>query len=440
MRLRDRLANLAAPMAEPAVLTEPTAKQSTRDVVGDHDQRIARLRSLIGEVAARTALPSRVPAYSARGPQLLPVGASRATPQGTLHVIERWLDKAHCHGRVAVCDALAVDAALVARLALDAAFEGVDLTRLLIIDTETTGLAGGSGTVPFLIGLAFFDEGVLKVEQLFLQDLGGEAPLLQHLRERIAQASCIVSYNGKAFDWPLLRTRFILNRIALPELGPHLDLLHCCRRLLRARMPSVRLTDVEQELLGFYREDDIDGADIPGLYLAYLRGEDPSTLLPVITHNVHDLVALAAILSRLCAHFADVAPHDDPRDHLAYARVAFRASDFERVGRFAEAAVRGSDSTELAVDALSLLALVARRRGDSLAAESAWQRALVAAGTGRAAARVHLALARLYERQLKDPGRAHRHARFTFEVEGAEAHGRRLGRLRRRIERLAISG
>lgn len=439
MRLRDRLAGLAAPLGEPSTRPGEAAKASIGDVVSEHDQRIARLRSLIGEVTVRTGLPSRTLAQASRGPQLLPVGGSRSTPRGTLHIIERWLDKAHCHGRVPVSGALFVDAALVARLALDAAFEGVDLTRMLIIDTETTGLAGGSGTVPFLIGLAFFDEGVLKVEQLFLQNLGGEAPLLLHLAERIAQASCIVSYNGKAFDWPLLRTRFILNRIALPEPLPHLDLLHCCRRVLRARMPSVRLKDVEQQLLGFEREDDVDGAEIPGIYLSYLRGEDPRTLLPVITHNDHDLVALAAILSRLCGHFAEVASQDDPRDHLAYARVAFRANDCDRADMFAEAAFRGSESTEFAVEALALLAAVARRRGDQGAVESAWQRALVAAGTGRAAARVHLALAKLYERHFKDPRTAHQHARFTLDEEGAVAHGRRLGRLRKRLERLAIS-
>ena len=113
--------------------------------------------------------------------------------------------------------------------------------------------------------------------------------MLRRLGERIAAASCLVSYNGKTFDWPLLRTRFIMNRIPAPELPPHLDLLHCTRRVLKPSMGSVRLTEVERELLGFYREDDVDGALIPGLYLSYLRGGDPEPLSGVLEHNRHDL-------------------------------------------------------------------------------------------------------------------------------------------------------
>ena len=237
-----------------------------------------------------------------------------------------------------VRDALRAESELVARLALDPAFAGIDMSRMLILDTETTGLAGGAGTVPFLIGMAWFEDGALRVEQLFLREFGGEVPLLHRLAEQLVRASCIVSYNGKSFDWPLLRARFVLNRVPMPQPPPHLDLLHCVRRVCKPRMQSVRLCEVERALLGYYREDDIDGALIPGLYLAYLRGADPCTLLPVITHNEQDVVALAAILWRMCAHFSSVQPGDDPRDHLAYARVALRAGDLERAQAFADAA------------------------------------------------------------------------------------------------------
>jgi uncharacterized protein len=397
-------------------------------------ERIAQLRALIGEVVARDR--ERAPAPPG-GPQPLPVGETRATSAGPLHVIERWLEPRHCHGRTGVAGALHVDPGVLAALALDPTLATVDLSRLLILDTETTGLSGGTGTVPFLIGLGAFDDGVLRVEQLFLRNLGSEAPLLHHLAERLARASLLVTYNGKAFDWPLLRARFVLNRVPIPEAPPHLDLLHCARRVLKARLGGVRLVEVERAVLGLRREDDIDGAEIPGRYLRYLRGEDPRTLLPVLAHNEQDVVALAALLWRLCAHFASVRSEDDPLDHLAYARLALRGNDLARAQAFADAVVAGGGPADLGLHAQSLRGLIARRRGDSHGAELAWQQALAHAGCELSAGRVHLALARLYEHQLRDLSRAHSHARFTLPAEGPEQHGRRLGRLRRKLERMA---
>jgi len=397
-------------------------------------ERIARLRALIGDVVARDreqrpVLPQR------REPGVLPLGEAQDTPHGPVHVIERWLEPQHCHGRVAVRSALELDPALIAVLALEPSFAALDLSRMLILDTETTGLAGGAGTVPFLIGLGLFDGGVLKLEQLFLRNLGAEAPLLHRLGDRLARASVLVTYNGKAFDWPLLRARFILNRVPLPASPPHLDLLHCARRVLKPRLPSVRLVEVEAALLDLRREDDLDGAEIPGRYLRYLRGEDPRTLLPVLTHNENDVIALAAVLWRLCTHLARVRPEDDPHDHLAYAKLALRARDLERAQAFAEAVAAGSEAAPLRLQAAQLRALVARRRGDVHAAELAWHEALAHVSCERSAGQVHLALARLYERQLRNPASAHRHARFTEPIEGPLAHGRRLGRLRRLLER-----
>jgi uncharacterized protein YprB with RNaseH-like and TPR domain len=430
MRLREKLAQPAAP----AVASDAGDGGAVCD---ERTQRIARLRSLIGEVAARGSKRERAATDGARAPGPLPIGEQKYTPAGPLHLVERWLEPEHMHGRVLVRDALRADAFLLARLALDPALQHVDLSRMLLLDTETTGLAGGTGTVPFLIGLGSFEDGALKIEQLFLRNLGGEAPLLHYLAERLAQASCLVTYNGKAFDWPLLRARFIMNRVALPESPPHLDLLHCARRVWKPRLTRVRLVEVEQALLGFYRQDDIDGAQVPGLYLDYLRGADPRRLLPVFVHNEQDLVALAAILWRLWAHFASVQCKDDPRDHMAYARVALRAHDLERAHAFAEAAVAGSDAAELTHDALLVSAAIERQRGDARAAVQAIHRALEATRNETSAAKAHLALSRLYERQLKDLRRAHFHARFTLLAENAGAQGRRLGRLRRRLERLA---
>ncbi|MDH5671774.1 MAG: ribonuclease H-like domain-containing protein [Myxococcales bacterium] len=435
MRLRDKLSHLPAPgrpEPDPVPATELTHSEIDADTPGA--DRLQQLRGLIGQVVERDRRRQRHRA-PAQGPLPLPFGERRDTDDGPLHLLERFLEPDHHHGRVAVAGALTIAPPLLARFALDPALSDVDLSRMLIFDTETTGLAGGTGTVPFLIGLAFFEDGVLKVEQLFLPNLGAEAPMLHHLSRRMAAASCIVSYNGKSFDWPLLRTRFIMARVPVEPPPPHLDLLHCARRVLKPRMQSVRLTEVERELLGFFREGDVDSALIPALYADYLRGADPESLLPIIEHNESDLVALAAVAARLCSHFAELRPADDPRDLLAYGRVALRAGDLERALEFSIFAADHSDDGELRCQALALAALAAARAKRHEHAAESWSRVLQHATDDLWSGRAHLELAKLYEHRLADPARAYGHARFTLELEGEQAHGRRLGRLTRRLLR-----
>jgi len=440
VRLKDKLARLPHSIVQDVVRSEVVRSfedgRSFDDGAHARLDRIARLRSMIGEVANRARHTGEVAPRSprrSRGPELIPVGVLHETPDGPLHVVETYLEPDHCHGHVAVRGALSVDASLVAKLALDPKLASVDLTRMVMLDTETTGLAGGTGTVPFLIGLAYFEDGALKVEQLFLRQLGEERPMLVRLAERLAHASCIVSYNGKSFDWPLLRTRSILNRVPLAEPAAHLDLLHCARRLLKPKLESVRLCEVERELLGHYREDDVPGSLIPLLYLDYLRGGDVSPLLGVLEHNASDLIGLAAILPRIVSHFAEVRLEDDPVEHLAFAKVALRARDFERAEAFARAAAGGGAESDVVRAAHQLVAASSKKRGDVAAELSALRACLERTQTQPQAAFVHHALAKVYEHNLKDFGAAHTHARHTLEIEGPLAHGRRIGRLRRKL-------
>jgi uncharacterized protein YprB with RNaseH-like and TPR domain len=440
VRLKDKLALLSrraedtvAVRHEHVVLDQVV--HSLQDGEAARRERIARLRSLIGEVADRARHTGQLESSpkARRGQKTLPVGELRETASGPLHVVETFLEPDHCHGRVAVRGALSVDAGLVAKLALDPKLEGLDLSRMLLLDTETTGLAGGTGTVPFLIGLAFFEDGALKVEQLFLRQLGQERPMLTYLAERLAGASCVVSYNGKAFDWPLLRTRSILNRVPLAEPPAHLDLLHCARRLLKAKLESVRLCEVERELLGHYREDDVHGSAIPQFYLDYLRGGEVDPMLSVLEHNASDLIGLAAILPRMVSHFAEVRAGDDPIEHLAFAKVALRARDYERAEAFARAAVDGGGADALARQAHQVVAASSRKRGDVASSVAALVACLARTRNAFEAATVHYALAKVYEHGLKDFRAAHRHALYTLDIEGPKAHGRRLGRLRRKL-------
>jgi uncharacterized protein YprB with RNaseH-like and TPR domain len=376
--------------------------------------------------------PRQLDVASVRG--ALP-GQRRDTEHGELHLIDEYLEPHHHHGRAPISEALHVSTERLAQLALDPALEGVDLQRALFFDTETTGLAGGTGTVPFLIGIGWFEDQSMRIQQLFLPELGREAPMLHWLRERVQQSSCVVSFNGKTFDWPLLRNRFVLNRVRAPALPPHLDLLHCARRVLRSRLRSVRLVELERHVLGMYREDDVSGALIPQLYFDYLDGGDVSPIAKVIEHNANDLIALAALVAELVNHFDEVHGGDDPRDHLAYAKVAERTGDRERARSFADAAARGGGESACTVQACMLNARMARRVGDVDDEERALLGALRAADDEDLRAAVQLSLSKLYEHRRKDLSRALEHAVGTAMAEGEDAAERRVARLERRLAR-----
>jgi uncharacterized protein YprB with RNaseH-like and TPR domain len=321
-------------------------------------------------------------------------------------------------------------------LALDPALEEVDFSRALYIDTETTGLAGGAGTLPFLIGMAWFEAEHLIVEQLFLPRPGLEGPLLARLAERMQEASAIVSYNGKSFDWPLLRTRFILNRVPAPKLPAHLDLLHCARRVYKSRLGSVRLIHLEQALLGFERIDDIPGELIPQTYFDFLRGERAgSTLTPILEHNRSDLVALPALLGEILRRFAGEHAQQDARDQLGFAKVAARADSSERAIALAHAAADADLRGELASTALFLVGELKLQKGDLLGAAQAFERAVELSAQAFDAARAHLALAKLHERKTKQLACALQHAERTAECEGEQACARRVARLQARIQK-----
>lgn len=378
--------------------------------------------------------PRRLDVAAVRG--ALP-GQSTQTEHGELHLIDEYLEPHHHHGRAPIANALQVSSERLAQLALDPTLEDVDIKRALFFDTETTGLAGGTGTVPFLIGIGWFEDESLRIQQLFLPELGREAPMLHWLRERITRSSCLVSFNGKTFDWPLLRSRFVMNRVCAPELPPHLDLLHCARRILRRRLRSIRLVELEREVLGMYREDDVSGALIPQLYFDYLDGGDVSPIARVIEHNANDLIALAALVAELVSHFDEVHGSDDPRDHLAYARVAERTGDRGRARSFARAAADGGGEAACTVEACLLTARMARRGGDVHDEERALLEALRAADDDELRAMVQLMLSKHYEHRRKDPERALEHATGTALAEGDEATERRVARLERRLARQA---
>jgi uncharacterized protein YprB with RNaseH-like and TPR domain len=196
---------------------------------------------------------------------------------------------------------------------------------LVCLDTETTGLATAAGTVAFLIGLGWWTGTTFRQVQLLLPDHAEEGVLLDELSRHIPRDAWLVTYNGRGFDWPLLVTRFRLARRAAPDHAGHLDLLPIVRRLFRHRMDDARLGTVERSLLGVERHDDVDGWEIPGRYLGFLRGGPAQPLAAVVRHNDADVRSLAQLLAHLDRALGDpVTRTSAPRGDLAGLARAFR--------------------------------------------------------------------------------------------------------------------
>ncbi len=189
--------------------------------------------------------------------------------------------------------------------------------RPLFLDSETTGLAGGTGTLAFLLGLAWLDlsTGELVVEQRFLPDPASEREFLAPLSERLAAADLLVCFNGKSYDLPLLNTRFILN--GLPEVPgglPVVDLLHPARRRWKAELDACDQRTLEREVLGFRRSGDIPGEFIPPIYFQYLRDRDLGPVEAVFEHNRLDMLGMAALFARLNTMVTEDGPAAGPAD------------------------------------------------------------------------------------------------------------------------------
>jgi hypothetical protein len=174
---------------------------------------------------------------------------------------------------------------------------------LVCLDTETTGLATAAGTVAFLIGLGWWEGDRFRQVQLLLPDHADEGALLDELARHVPSDAWLVTYNGRGFDWPLLVARYRMARRAAPAHDGHLDLLPIVRRLFRHRMDDARLQTVERSLLGVERHDDVDGWEIPGRYLGFLRGGPAEPLAAVVRHNDEDVRSLARLIALLDAGY-----------------------------------------------------------------------------------------------------------------------------------------
>jgi uncharacterized protein YprB with RNaseH-like and TPR domain len=203
---------------------------------------------------------------------------------------------------------------------------------LVCLDTETTGLATAAGTVAFLIGLGWWVGDTFRQVQLLLPDHGDEPALLEAVAAHLPSDGWLVTYNGRGFDWPLLVARYRMNGRSAPVHAGHLDLLPIVRRLFRHRLDDARLRSAEAGLLGMHRHGDVEGWEIPGRYLGFLRGGPAGPLAPVVRHNDQDVRSLARLLGLLERSYAT----EDARRTAPAGDLAGLARAFARVGRLDE--------------------------------------------------------------------------------------------------------
>lgn len=182
--------------------------------------------------------------------------------------------------------------------------EGFSMDRALFMDTETTGLSGGAGTLAFLTGLGWVENGRFIVEQYFLRDYSEEVHMLARIAERMRGRTHMVTFNGKSFDCPLLESRFTLMRMRgdWRELN-QIDLLHPARRVWKLRLERCSLGALEEHVLGVSRDIDIPGAEVPERYFHYLKTHDFAEMTEVIEHNRQDIVTLMLLMGRMAELF-----------------------------------------------------------------------------------------------------------------------------------------
>jgi uncharacterized protein YprB with RNaseH-like and TPR domain len=235
--------------------------------------------------------------------------------QGTYFLSERVYESHRRHGSVEVGDLAAMPAELLRGISRGE-IEPADPRRWAFLDTETTGLAGGTGTCAFLVGVGSIEDDGFHVRLFFMRDYDEEAAMLAGLAEFLSRFEVLVTYNGKAYDAPLLETRYRLKRARCPiERMAHLDLLHGARQLWKLRMESCRRMELEYRILGVEREGDLPSDLIPYYYFEYLRTRQAFRLVPMFHHNVMDIVSLACLSAVVLPAFAS--PIEAPLRHGA---------------------------------------------------------------------------------------------------------------------------
>lgn len=395
---------------------------------------------------------SQVP--SGKDVQNLIPGVDCANDGGSFYLIENRYPLSFFHGGFRLGEALEIEPQTVSKLCagstpvlragLNDSLEAGELlsaSDFLFLDTETTGLSGGTGTVAFLVGAGCFEAGGFVIRQLFMRDYHEEPAMLHYLKRLLDGYKGLVTFNGRAFDWNLLQGRFIFNRMRLQQSEPrHLDLLYPSRRIWGLKLESCRLSSLEENILGEHRTDDIPGELIPTVYFNYLEERDASDIRRVIRHNELDILSMVSLLIKMTVLLeSPLDESDGEHELLGLGRIFEARGEMESGVECFESCVR-AESFVVRDAAVKRLSGIYKRNGDYRRAVEHWQRMMGESGGFSLFPLVELA--KYYEHKERNAAKALEMVEKALEsCLRTGLHGsRHFADLRKRRERLLKKG
>jgi len=346
-----------------------TGEHPPDNAQSERQRQINDLRRRVEAIMSRR--PEQKPAHSAvlRGNPLdlqdVIDGEEIENAHGHCFLVHRETEVSAYHGHRCIGELSTVDMESASLLANNPEIAACNFTEGLFLDTETTGLSGGTGTFAFLIGLGWFEDESFVTQQIFARDFSEERACLVFLKEVARNKRFLITFNGKSFDVGLLTTRFIMNRLSDPLSDlPHLDLLHPSRRMLGHRLDNSRLVTLERDVLGLRRRGDIPGSEIPQRYFDWLRQRDGRLMEDIFEHNRLDVISMATLtvhLAELLSSEIDM-EYTNQSDLLAAARLFNERGYDEEAERFL-GSLMYSDDRYIASDAGKMLSLIYKRTG-----------------------------------------------------------------------------
>jgi uncharacterized protein YprB with RNaseH-like and TPR domain len=384
MDLKDRLNRLTS-------LSKPE-EESKSQVLTDLRQRLDRLLE-----------PKRI--Y--RKKWIVPIeglvkGEVVSTPDGETFRAQETFPPDFRYGEMTLTDILNIPTYPAHLISRNEQLKELDLQKTLFLDTETTGLTGGTGTMAFLIGVGFFQGEEFQVQQFFMRDYSEEKAALSIFKQLLESFQFLITFNGRHYDIPLLETRFILSRTAskIREM-PNFDLLFPSRKIWKGAYENCRLVTLESRLLGMERVDDIPSEFIPTLYFDYLRTGDGQKIHRVFYHNQMDILSMVGLTGRihLVYHDPTAAQPRKGVEHFALGRLFWDHGDFGKAVPCFETAMKRCDE-DLAWDVMKWLSMAFKKTGESEKARSVWEE--MATWPHKKDVFPYVELAKYHEHRLKD--------------------------------------
>lgn len=272
----------------------------------------------------------------------------------------------------------------------------IEPEQFLFLDTETTGLSRGAGTVAFLVGVGYICNHELVVRQYLMRDYDEEAFVLRHVLAHFEHDPVLVTFNGRTFDMPLLQSRCIMQRMRVDfSIYPHADLLHTARRVWKLRLNSCRLSMLEEHIFHEPRTDDLPGAEVPQRYFDYLKTHDFSLLEDILKHNAQDIVTLARLLYTLSDLHENPMSAEHIQDIFSLGRV------YEKRGHHqtARACYRAADAGSMSALSRERLAYCLSRNQEPQEAARIYEKMIAARQGG---AKPYISLSKILEHKLND--------------------------------------